>query len=138
MKAQKRSKNRKSYGEAKYHGDKLSLRSAQSKGQITSNKNKKLIGDKNNISHQLSEFYVPEIILPKFSILATNINTSNLLSIDNADIGYLPNTLILNMVLDVIKHMHCNIFLQPWQCIIFYKIGYSNSNCHEGIYSTAY
>ena len=46
MKEQERAKKRKTYGEKKYDGDKLALKSAKAKGQTTSNKNNKFIQDK--------------------------------------------------------------------------------------------
>lgn len=98
-KEQKRSKKRKDYGEKKYAGDKLALRTAQGKGQITANKRNKFINDrKTNLLNSLLELYVPEIIVPKFSLPSGNSATSNLISINGVDIGYSKGEIILKNV----------------------------------------
>ncbi|WP_051131916.1 ATP-binding cassette domain-containing protein [Legionella tunisiensis] len=50
MKEQERAKKRKIYGENKYDGDKLALRSAQGHGQATANKNKKGIAAEKSLT----------------------------------------------------------------------------------------
>jgi ATPase subunit of ABC transporter with duplicated ATPase domains len=99
MKEQKRAKKRKAYGEKKYAGDKLALRGKQAQGQANCNKNNKFINEKkNNLVDQLSELYLPEVIIPKFSLLSSGIRSSNLLSISGADLGYAENKIILKNV----------------------------------------
>jgi len=99
MKEQKRVKKRKGYGEKKYAGDKLALRAAQAKGQTTCNKSNKFINDKkNDLLEQFSELYIPKNIQPKFSLIAENISSSNLLSISGADLGYAADKIILKNI----------------------------------------
>jgi ATPase subunit of ABC transporter with duplicated ATPase domains len=89
MKEQERAKKRKIYGEKKYDGDKLALRSAQGKGQITTHKNKKRIADdKNAILEQLSDLRLPEIIRPKFSLSAAETGGRTLVSVREGSVGY--------------------------------------------------
>ncbi|NRA73404.1 MAG: ABC-F family ATP-binding cassette domain-containing protein [Rickettsiales bacterium] len=99
MKEQERAKKRKAYGEKKYSGDKLALRGAQARGQMTCNKNNKFINEKKNaLLNQLSEIYVPQIILPKFSLTTNDIRNCNILSIRDANIGYNKDTTILKNI----------------------------------------
>lgn len=88
MKEQERAKKRKIYGENKYDGDKLALRSAQGRGQLTANKNRKHIADeKTAIFEQLSELKRPEIIKPKFN-LTTQSHNRVVTHIRDGSVGY--------------------------------------------------
>lgn len=102
MKEQERAKKSKAHGEKKYANDKLALRAAQGRGQMTSNKNNKFINNKKgNLIEQLSELYIPEVILPKFSLTTENIKSGNILSISSADIGYDNNMILKNINLSL-------------------------------------
>lgn len=89
MKEQERAKKRKLYGEHKYDGDKLALRSAQGRGQATANKNKKgIAAEKKSLLNQLAELKRPEIIKPQFTLQAGQVNSRSLLSIRDGAVGY--------------------------------------------------
>lgn len=89
MKEQERAKKRKIYGENKYDGDKLALRSAQGRGQATANKNKKSIAaEKKSLLNQLAQFKRPDIIKPQFIFRAGQVNSNTLLSIRDGAVGY--------------------------------------------------
>ena len=70
------------------------LRAEKTSGQ------KKLAIDKKkqNLTKQLSDLRLPEIILPKFSLTTDTIGSGNLLSISGADIGYSKDKIILKNV----------------------------------------
>ena len=85
----------------KYGDDKLALRAAQGKGQMTSNKQQKRIHDsKNAILEQLSALRLPEIIKPKFSLHPSDIGGQAILSISDGVIGY-HQPLLLNISLSI-------------------------------------
>ncbi|HHF7346883.1 TPA: ATP-binding cassette domain-containing protein [Legionella feeleii] len=89
MKEQERAKKRKIYGENKYNGDKLALRSALGRGQATANKNKKsIVAEKKSLLNQLAQLKRPEVIKPQFILRAGQINSRSLLSIRNGAVGY--------------------------------------------------
>lgn len=99
MQEQLRAKRQKAYGEKKNAGDKLSLRAAQARGQATSNKKHKDINDQKRVLEERREsLYMPEIIVPKFSLDAGYISGSNILSISHADIGYHADKIVLKAV----------------------------------------
>ena len=89
MKEQKRAKKKKAHGEKKYDGDKLTLRSAQGRGQMTANKKRKHINqEKDTILAKLQANQLPEIILPKFSLNEVDVQGKTVLSISNGSVGY--------------------------------------------------
>ncbi|MEM7588882.1 MAG: ATP-binding cassette domain-containing protein [Myxococcota bacterium] len=89
MKQQQQAAKRKAYGEKKYDGDKLALRSAQGRGQATSNKNNKRTSDeKKSILKKLSQIRLPETIKPKFFFPSDHKTTKTLVSISEGSIGY--------------------------------------------------
>ncbi len=91
MKEQARASKSKVYGEKKYAGDKMALRSAQGQGENTHNKNKKMIAQtKEDLLKQLSTLRLPEIIVPKFSLSAAEMAERSVLSISEGAVGY-PN-----------------------------------------------
>lgn len=99
MKEQQRANKRKAYGKKKYAGDKLALRGKQAQGQATCNKNNKFINDKkNNLLEQLSGLYLPEIIIPKFSLSSKKSSNGTILSLSNTDIGYEKGNILLKKV----------------------------------------
>lgn len=99
MKEQRRAKKRKTYGEKKYDGDKLALKGARARGELTSNKHNQRITDKrNHLLEQLSDLKMPEVIVPKFSLSPENIGSSSVLCINDADIGYTAEEMLLTRV----------------------------------------
>jgi ATPase subunit of ABC transporter with duplicated ATPase domains len=89
MKEQERASKSKSHGEKKYAHEKLALNAARSRGEGTFNKNKKMIGaTKDNLLAQMSNLRLPEVIVPKFSLIAEDVSDRILLSISNGSIGY--------------------------------------------------
>lgn len=99
MKEQVRAKKRKAYGEKKYAGDKLALRGKQAQGEATRNKHNKMINNKkNHLLAQLAGLYLPEVIIPKFSMPAGFVHDHQLLSINDANIGYKSN---YNILIDI-------------------------------------
>jgi len=65
----------------------------------TSGKKKKQIRDKSNeLSEQLSELRLPELILPKFSLTTADIGKAILLSIVDGSVGYLENKNLINEI----------------------------------------
>lgn len=66
------------------------------KAEQTSGKNKSAIDKKKQqLTDQLSGLRLPEIILPKFSLAAENIGSNNVLSINEASLGYTEGATIL-------------------------------------------
>ena len=100
MQEQERSKKKKTYGEKKYDGDKMALRSAQGRGQLTANKNNARINhNKSAANEMLQELYVPEIIVPKFNLHSGDINPSKtIININNGTVGYTLDEPILNNI----------------------------------------
>jgi len=77
MRDQERAKKKKAHGEKKYDGDKLALRSAQGRGQLTTNKNRKRIGsEKNEILTELWEIRMPDVMRPTFTLSAADIHSN--------------------------------------------------------------
>ena len=70
------------------------LRAEQTSGKKKSAIDKK----KQQLTDQLSELRLPEIILPKFSLTSEKINSGNVLSISGADLGYTTDKIILKNV----------------------------------------
>ncbi|MFN8789029.1 MAG: ATP-binding cassette domain-containing protein [Neisseriaceae bacterium] len=100
MLEQQRIKNKTIYGEKKYNGDTLALRSAQGRGQATANKNNARINqNKNSASAKLQELYIPEVIVPKFNLRANNVSfNKTVVSITDGKIGYMDNDFILENI----------------------------------------
>lgn len=89
MQEQARASKRKQHGEKKYADDKLALRAAQERGEVSFGKNKKSIGqEKANLVNQLSELHLPKIIMPKFSLTAGDLGNRMLVSISDGSTGY--------------------------------------------------
>lgn len=89
MKEQQRAARRKTYGEKKYGGDKLALRSAQDRGQATANKNSKRIAeDKSAALAALSGLRLPEPVTPKFSLDRAEIGSKTLITVSEGSVGY--------------------------------------------------
>lgn len=89
MREQSRAKKKKAYGEKKYDGDKLALRSAQGRGQLTANKNRKRLTEETKAINDGLSLRLPEIIKPNFVINAS-IGRSNrpVISIIDGSCGY--------------------------------------------------
>lgn len=86
---QQRAAKRKAYGEKKYADDKLALRCAQATGENTTSKNKANIRkDKNKLLEQLTGLYLPEIIVPKFSLNSADIGDRTIVSISDGSVAY--------------------------------------------------
>lgn len=76
MRDQERAKKRRIHGEKKYDGDKLALRSAQGRGQLTTNKNRKRIsGEKDAVLRELKGLRLPEVLTPTFSLSAAQLKS---------------------------------------------------------------
>lgn len=89
MKEQQRARKQKAYGEKKYGSDPLALSAAQSQGETTHNKKRKLIDTtKTKLVEQLSNLQVPEIIIPTFSLSSANIGNRTLVSIREGSVAY--------------------------------------------------
>ena len=89
MKEQERAKKRKSYGEKKYGNDTIALRSAQGRGELTRNKNKKdIASNKEEILEKLSDLYFVENIKPKFYLKNSDIINKNIVFFNGVNIGY--------------------------------------------------
>jgi ATPase subunit of ABC transporter with duplicated ATPase domains len=90
MRDQERAKKKKTHGEKKYEGDKLALRSAQGRGQLTTNKNRKRLGsDKDSILASLADIRIPEIIKPTFTFCAVKDGArAPLVRVSNGACGY--------------------------------------------------
>lgn len=102
MKEQERTKKRKAHGEKKYAGDKISLRSAQGRGQMTSNKKRKYIHQqKESTINKLQTYHLPKIILPKFSLNEVDVQEKTVLSISHGSVSYdsLPILRDINLTL---------------------------------------
>lgn len=102
MREQSRAKKKKAYGEKKYDGDKIALRGAQGRGQLTANKNRKHLAKENSaISDELSSLRLPEIIRPNFAINSrlSSLNKA-VLSIFNGSCGY-SQTILSNINLQI-------------------------------------
>ena len=99
MKEQERASKRKAQGEKKYAGDTIALRAAQGKGEMTHNKNKKAIRvTRDDLLVQLSALYLPEIIVPKFSLTSGGIEDRMIVSISDGSIGYAEEKLFLSNI----------------------------------------
>lgn len=99
MKEQERASKRKAQGEKKYGGDTMALRAAQGKGEMTHNKNKKAIREtRDDLLKQLSELYLPEIIIPKFSLTSGEVEDRVLISISAGSIAYEKEKIILSNI----------------------------------------
>lgn len=99
MKQQDRAKKRRAYGKKKHSHDKLAFRGKQSQGETTANKNSKLINfKKNNLIEQLSKLHLTEIIIPNFSFPIKGLYGKQILSINDASIGYESDKIILNNI----------------------------------------
>lgn len=80
-------KKKKAYGEKKYDGDKIALRSALGRGQLTANKNRKHLAQESMTIHdELSTLRLTEIFKPNFAINAKiyNLNKPVLSIIDGS------------------------------------------------------
>jgi ATPase subunit of ABC transporter with duplicated ATPase domains len=94
---QQRAKKSKIHGEKKYAGDTLLLRAKQAQGEKTKNRhNKRIVQTKADIVSQLSGLRLPDSILPKFSLTASQIAARTLVSIHAGSVGYLQQEMLLN------------------------------------------
>ena len=99
MKEQERASKRKAQGEKKYAGDTIALRAAQGKGEMTHNKNKKATRTtRDDLLAQLSVLYLPEIIVPKFSLTSSDIEDRMIVSVSDGAIGYAEEKMILSNI----------------------------------------
>jgi ATPase subunit of ABC transporter with duplicated ATPase domains len=79
MREQARAKKRKIQGEKKYKDEKLELRAKQAQGAITTGRNKQTIREtKEQILNSLQDFRLPEIIKPKFNLVASDLTSTRL------------------------------------------------------------
>lgn len=89
MREQERAHKSKVHGEKKYADDKMALRSAQGRGQLTHSKNKRRIGaTKDEIMERLAGIRLTEIITPKFSLSAQDIGNQAIVSVSEGQCGY--------------------------------------------------
>ena len=99
MKEQERASKRKAQGEKKYAGDTIALRAAQGKGEMTHNKNKKAIRTtRDDLLEQLSGLYLPEIIVPKFSLTSDDVEDRMIISVSDGAIGYAEEKMFLSNI----------------------------------------
>ena len=99
MKEQERASKRKAQGEKKYAGDTIALRAAQGKGEMTHSKNKKAIRTtRDDLLEQLSGLYLPEMIVPKFSLTSGEIEDRMIVSVSAGSIGYAEEKMILSNI----------------------------------------
>lgn len=70
------------------------LRAEQTSGKKKSALDKK----KQQLTKQLSDLRLPEVILPRFSLIPKNINSGHLFSISNANLGYATDKIILKNI----------------------------------------
>ncbi len=99
MKEQERASKRKAYGEKKYADDKLALRAAQGKGENTHNKNKKNISNaKDDLLEKLASLRLPEVLTPKFSLKAADMNDRILVSITDGCVSYKDGEIIVQNI----------------------------------------
>lgn len=66
--------------------------------QTTGKKTSSIYMKKQQLTNQLSDLRLPEIILPKFSLMPGSISSGNLISISGADLGYTTDKIILNNI----------------------------------------
>ncbi len=89
MREQERAHKSKVHGEKKYADDKMALRSAQGRGQLTHSKNKRRIGAaKGEVLERLGNIRLPEVITPKFSLSAHDIGNQTIISVSEGQCGY--------------------------------------------------
>ena len=89
MKEQERAKKRKRHGEKKYGDDKLALRSAQGRGERTTNRNKKnILHHRKELSEQLNNTYVPSVLRPRFFLPPSRKGEKALVGISKGACGY--------------------------------------------------
>lgn len=102
MKEQKRAAGSKAKGQKSIEQRKWPTIVSKSKAlraEQTSGKKKSAIDKKKQqLTDQLSDLRLPEIILPKFSLMPESISSGNLLSISGASIGYSADKIILKNV----------------------------------------
>ena len=102
MKEQKRAAKSKAKGKKSIDQRKWPTIVSKSKAlraEQTSGKKKSAIDKKKQqLTVQLSDLRLPEIILPKFSLTSEKISSGNLLSISGADLGYAADKIILKNV----------------------------------------
>lgn len=97
MVEQERSSKRKKYGKKKYEGDKLALRSAQGRGQLTSSKNLYRIQEiKEHLHDQLKNLQLPELIFPKFNLVHKKTTDKFLIQVNHGAVGYQKDKWILS------------------------------------------
>lgn len=100
MKEQQRAAKSKAHGEKKYAGDTIALRSAQGRGERTHNKNRKNIHEtKQELTEQLAQLRMPEIIVPTFHITSGSISSRALLSVREGTVGYQPHEPVVTRIL---------------------------------------
>ena len=102
MKEQKRAAKSKAKGKKSIEQRKWPTVVSKAKApraEQTSGKKKSAIDKKKQqLTDQLSDLKLPEIILPKFSLTSEKISSGNLLSISGADLGYSEDKIILKNV----------------------------------------
>jgi ATPase subunit of ABC transporter with duplicated ATPase domains len=102
MKEQKRAAKSKAKGQKSIDQRKWPTIVSKSKAlraEQTSGKKKSAIDKKKQqLTDQLSDLRLPEIILPKFSLMPESISSGNLLSISDADLGYTADKIILKNI----------------------------------------
>lgn len=88
MKEQQRSKKKKIYGEKKYEGDKIALRSAQGSGQRTTAKNNAYLNQKkSDITERLNQLWQPEEIHYLFDLVPA-VEKKAIVTINQGVCGY--------------------------------------------------
>jgi ATPase subunit of ABC transporter with duplicated ATPase domains len=98
MKEQQRTKKKKTYGEKKYDGDKLALRSAEELGQTTAAKNALYLNQtREALSRQLNQLWKPEEISYSFNLSASAADKA-IVTINQGSCGYLDNQPILQQI----------------------------------------
>jgi ATPase subunit of ABC transporter with duplicated ATPase domains len=96
---QQRAAKRKVYGEKKYADEKLALRWAQATGENTTSKNKANIKTaKHKLLEQLTGLYLPEIIVPKFSLNSADIGDRTIVSISDGKVAYAEQEPLLQQI----------------------------------------
>lgn len=102
MKEQKRAAKSKSKGQKSMNQRKwptIVSHAKAARGQKTSGKKTVAISRKKEaLIHQLENIALPEVILPKFSILARDLRSGPIIAISNACIGYSKNDIVLNTI----------------------------------------
>ena len=95
--AKSRTKGQKSISQRKWPT--VVSKSKATRAQETSGKKKAAIDTKKyQLEKQLLDLKLPEVIIPKFSLIAKNVTNDNLLSISEGSIGYSKDKIILKNI----------------------------------------